>query len=294
MDIRQAVRFFKRDQFESYDFATKTWTAGHFVGQLKYTPESFTVNNLASRKRVLFTAPESRPSSSVIRCTTLGGIYLVEQEQGDLFNNEHYMSVYNVHEARGTAVVTRRAPEGPAEDPGWAVETVLEETFVDIIFDRVTLDQIHTVNQHGIYTIQLPSDSKVDQHDVIEHNGERFFVFDSYYEHGLRTVRATNRADPRRDAVYVSVGPAAFNPLTSRVEETETEYNVTLQVHPLSLQPSEDSNVLHDGVRILIPTDWIGVTPKTDDRIKVLGKTYKVFRITQNAVLDQWEMLCNV
>ena len=294
MDIGQAANFFNKDRFDAYDFVSKLWDIGAVEGKLKYAPESFSVNDLATRKRMLFTVPGMSPNSSVIRAQNLDQIFLVEGEKGDLFNNEHYRSMYNLHQAMGAAEVWRRAPVGPANDPGWALSTKIEDTFADVGFDRVPTDQERVVHQYGLHTVYLPSDSQVARQDTVVLLGKIYFLFDVYQEQGLMVARATVRPDPRRNIIYRVITPGVYDPVTMTPGSTSTNYNVTAQIDPIDMSELSEMNILKDSIKVLIDVLWIGVTPKINDEIVALGKTYKVEKITQNTILDQWEIIACV
>lgn len=294
MDITQAAKFFNQDQFDSYDFLSKSWVLNDFQGKIKYAPESFSVNDLASRKRMLFTAPDNPPTSSVVRCNKINQIFLVEGVQPGLFKDRPYLNVYNIHQTSGAAEIWRRAPAGPSNDPGWAINTKVEDTFSDAGFDRVPTDQADIVNQYGLYTLYFPSDSGVRAHDNVVLQGVTYFLFDVFVEQGLRVARATNKPDARRDIVYVVVTNTAYDPATLSPGQTRTNYNVTAQIEPVAIQESDDPNVLKDMIKILIDATWIGVVPKANDEVKVFGKTYRVEKISRNPILDQWELICCV
>ena len=290
MDLRQAAKFFSTDKFDSYDFGTSSWNTSAFTAKIKYATESFTVNDLSSRKRVMFVPPNIDPGQ-VVRLSASGQIFLVEKGQPSLIRDTAYLQVFNLHEVLSTATVYRSLPVGPSTDPGWAVRTLLENTFFDFTFDRVSLDQKHTVTQHGIYTLYLPSNSQVDQHDTVVANGRNFFDFDSYYEMGLRVVRATDRPDTRIDVVFMS-SARSYDPSQSKVVESLSSYNVTAQVEPYLTQEGEAVNVVKDHMRLLVKDDWIGVIPSPDDKVQALGKLYRVKSVSRTISLDQWEIIC--
>ncbi len=294
MDIRQTAGFFAQDQFDVFDLSSQNWILNDFQGKIRFAPESFTVNDLASRKRMLYTPIAKQPTSTIVRLNKTEQVYLVEGNQTDFYRDTPYMCVYNIHQARGAATIERRAPAGPSNNPGWAVTSVVEETYADIGFDRVAVDQDRIVNQYGLYTLFFASDSTVAPHDVITLEGNKYFLFDVYYELGLRVARATNKPDPRRDLVYVSVGTSVYNPATLSTTQVKTSYNVTAQVDPLGMAESSDPNLLRDAIKVLIDALWIGVAPKVNDEIQVFGKTYRVDIVSRNPILDQWELVCCV
>lgn len=294
MDLVQAASYFSDSGFDAYDFLANAWADNAFVGQMKYAPESFSINDLSSRKRMLFTAFANTPTSSVVRVHATGQVFMVEGRQVDLVHDTPYMNVYNVHEVLGPAQVWRNAPTGPSNDPGWAVNVQAEATFGDVILQRAATDEEQQVNQYGFYTVYLPHDSTAQDHDTVVLDGQTYYLFEVYWDQGLRAAKATNRPYSFRNIEYIKVVNGAYNPATLTAGKTETHYNITAQVDPLRLDEMPAGNIAHDAIKVLIFTSWIGVTPQVDDKIVVFGKTYLVKQISRNAILDQWELVASV
>lgn len=294
MDLTHAARFFQKDVFDSYDFNALGWRERDFKGKLKFAPESFSVNDLATRKRMLYCAPQEPPTSTVIRCVQTQAVYLVEGTEHSLFNDVPYLQVYNLHTVVGAAELWRKAPTGPSNDPGWATNVKQQDTFADIGFDRTSTDQNDAVNQYGFYTLYLPSDCSAIPHDTVTLQGVQYFLFDVYWEQGLRVAKVTKKPDPRVNAVYTVVVEGAYNPATLSPSKTKTNYNVTLEIEPRITGELVDQSAVQDVIKVLINSAWIGVIPKLNDEITALGKTYVVTRINQNKSRDQWEILANV
>lgn len=289
MDLKGAAAFHLTDKFEGYDFEAADWDAAAFLGKLDYAPESFSINDLSTRKRMLMTAG-IRPTSSVVRACGTPAVYLVENAQYDIYRGSNYQRVYNVHEARGAAQIWRLAPTGSTGDPGWATNAKVQDTFADSIFQRVPMDQERTVNQYGLYTVYLPSDSPLHDKDTLVLGGVTYFIFEVFWDQGLRAARATNSPDMRQNIVYRVVTQGPYDPTQLKAPQTETAFNVTAQIEQLTDQETTQGNVADDKVRVLIDIAWIGVVPKMEDKIIWAGKTYRVKNIKRNMVQDQWEL----
>lgn len=294
MDLARAAAFHASDKFDAFDFDAQTWLECQFEGKLGYAPEAFAINNLSSRKRMLFTAGKVQPPSSVIRLNEVAGVYLVEGRQGDSYRGGAYQNVYNLHEVAGTAQIWRAAPTGPNDDPGWAVNAKLQDTFADVLFQRVPMDQEQSVDQYGLYSLYLPSDAPLQDKDTVRLNGQTFFVFEVYKDQGLVSARATNKPDLRQNIVYVSITNGAYDPAQLKNPKTVRNYNVTAQVEQVKNQEVNASNVTRDVINVLVQRTWLAVTPKIDDEIQVFGKTYRIGNIKQNQIMDSWEITAAV
>jgi len=293
VDIRQAAAYFNDTRFDVYDFDTLNWGSENFRGNLKYAIESFSINNLSARKRMLFVEPDAEVSP-VFRISDNGAVFMLEGPQPDYIANTQYQKVYNVHEALGVATINRRAPAGLFSDPGWAVDSMVESTFGDYTFQRVTTDQDDQVNQYGLYTVFLPSNSGAIDHDSVTVGGKTFFLLEVYTDQGLICGRTTGRPDARVDLVYHSMGAAVYDPNTLTTVRSDTPFNVTAQIDPVKLDEITGGTVVHDAIKVLIDKTWIGVMPKLNDEIVWSGKRYRVTGITSNSLQDQWELMASV
>lgn len=289
MDLAGAAAFHLTDDFEGYNAGAASWSAGKFKGKLEYAPESFAINDLSTRKRMLMT-PGISPSASVIRACGVPAVYLVENAQYDIYRGSNYQRVYNVHEARGPVEIWRKTPAGPIDNPGWAVDAKVQDTFGDSIFQRVPMDQERTVNQYGLYTVYLPADAPLKDKDTVIIGGVTYFIFEVFWDQGLRAARATNAPDMRQNIVYRVVTQAAYDSTQLKAPQTETPYNVTAQVEQLDEQELSSGNVADDKIRVLIDINWIAVVPKIDDKLVWSGKTYRVKNVKRKMTQDQWEL----
>ena len=293
MDLRDAAAYFQQDPMDAYNFGVGAWSAAAFKGKIKHPVESFGVNDLTAKKRMLFTQPYSRPPSSVIRSPILGDIFLVENPTGAVTFGSEYQTVFNLHQAQ-PALLSRMLPAGPPNNPGWALQNFMQNTFADVAFQRVPANQETQVNQYGLYIIYMPSDCPATDHDTITVAGRTYFLFEVYSDQGLRVARATVMHDVRVNFVYVVVTEGAYNPATLTPGRTETRYNVTGQIIPFDQQDTSSGNLERDAIKVLIDKTWIGVVPQINDRLEYGGKTYRISKITQNVALDQWMLTASV
>lgn len=294
MDLARAAAFHLTDIFDAYNFSTNSWDNEAFCGKIGFAPEAFVINDLSSRKRMLYTTRDDRPTSSVVRLGVIGGTFMVEGAQGDAYRGGDFQYVYNMHEVAGTAQIWRAAPTGGLGNPGWAINSKFQDTFADAIFQRVPMDQEQSVNQYGLYNIYLPSDSPVQDQDTVRLNNVTYFIFEVFTDQGLRVAKATNKPDLRQNIVYISVAQTGYDASTLTPGRAETPYNVTAQVEIVKNQEMSTGNVAQDILHALINRTWIGVTPKINDKIQVFGKTFIVKNVKQNMIMDQWDITASV
>lgn len=287
MDIFQTARYFDTQNFDYFDFTNNVWVTTAFKGQLKKTDTFTEIWNRPTRKRLLSCAPDQEPQSPVIRVPESGEIFMVGASHKDVWDG-YYRFIAGLHKIRGSAIVRRRAPVGPSNDPGYAVESVVINTFGDCELRSADENQDREIEHYGSYFMFLPINTSLNRDDSVEISGVRYFVLESYVDSGLMCARATSQPDDRIDAIFVSLGAETYDTNTQQSTRTPTSYHVTGRVKPLHAELSNDENILATELTFLIKKSWIGVEPKIDDKLTIGSKTNRVIDVAQNSLLDEW------
>jgi hypothetical protein len=287
MDIFQTARYFDTQAFDVYDFATGLWLERALRGQLKKTDTFTEIWNRPTRKRLLTCAPGEEPKSPVIRVPDTGEIFMVGASHKDAWDG-YYRFIAGLHLVQGPAVVHRRAPIGPSNDPGWAVDTVIATTFGDSELRSASENQDDSIEHYGSFFLFLPINTALNRDDTVVIGSRSYFVLEYYVDSGLISARATTEPDDRINAIYVSLGAETYDTDTQQNTIAQTSYNVTGRVKPLQSKRSKDENVLETELSFMIRKSWIGVEPKVDDLITIAGKTSRISNVAQNALLDEW------
>lgn len=293
MDMIRSARYFDRQPFDALNDGF--WTAPAFNGQLKISDKFTSMWNRGTRKRMVFVTPEvEQLVTPVIRVSGSSDVYMVGTPQRDFYQNKHYRTTYNVQHIAGVAVVARRAPTGPSNNPGFAVSTTVSNTYADFELRSVDEDQDRKINNYGSYFVFLPSDIVLQRRDSITVNGRTFYVLEHYPDSGLVCARATIKADDRVNVVYTSIGTPVYNDLTSDVTSSDTAYNVTGRVVPYEQSDVNNTMIVDGKLRFMILKTWIGVVPKLNDRLTFGGIAYTVFNISQDSLGDEWHIEAKV
>lgn len=287
MDIFQAARYFDIQNFDYFDFTNRVWVLAAFKGQLKKTDTFTEIWNRPTRKRLLTCAPDQEPQSPVIRVPESGETFMVGASHKDVFDG-YYRFIAGLHKIKGQAIVRRRAPAGPSNDPGYAVETVVIDTFGDNELRSADENQDREIEHYGSYFLFLPINTTLNRDDSVEIDGIRYFVLESYVDSGLMCARATSQPDDRINAIYVSLGAETYDTNTQQSTRTPTSYQVTGRVKPLHSERAHDENVLATELSFLIRKSWIGIEPKIDDKLTIGSKTSRITNVAQNSLLDEW------
>lgn len=287
MDIFQTARYFDDQGFDVWDFTNSVWLPNAVKGQLKKTDTFTEIWNRPTRKRLLTCAPGQEPSSPVIRVPTTGEMFMVGASHKDSWG-KYYRFIAGLHLISGQAVLQRRAPVGPSNDPGWAVLSTVMTTFGDDELRSAEENQDRAIEHYGSYFVFLPINTPIVRDDIVTINNRSYFILEWYIDSGLVTARATVEPDARIDFVYVSLGPEVYNTATQQNTRTQTPYNVTGRFKPTGAQEGKDENVLSSEAEIKILKSWIGVTPAINDLVQYAGKTYRVDSVEQNALQTEW------
>ena len=285
MDLFMASRFFDTITFESFNFTADDWSGGDFIGQLKKADDFQTIYHRPTRKRMLFTTPDQAPRSSVIRAKTTQEMFIVGAHQADMLLDVNYRDTWALHKPRAKTTLYRTAPIGPANDPGWAVETAVETTFVDFELRSVNENEGQYLVPRGHYVATFPANSTVDRGDRVTVEGEDFWCVEAYWDSSMRFARMVNRPTHWNDVVYKKYTGTVYS--GGKNTPTYDDYNVTLRLGPDDeSQTSLDVNA--NKVKAMILTSWIGVEPSLDDCFEYRGRQYLVSKVSKDPLEDQW------
>lgn len=288
MDITKAAKFFDRQDFDSYDFGSESWSLAAFRGQLKSSDTFVSIWNRPTRKRMLYCAPGQTPDSTVIRVPTTGEVFMVGTAQKDSIINAAYRNVIGLHAARNVAQVWRKTPVVNVGVRGWAVNALVRNSFADIELRSVNETQDQELVNYGHFFMFMPSDENLQRHDTVILDGVTYYVLEVYPDSGYTAARCTSHPDERVDFVYKSKGVDTYNPATQAVSSTDVNYNVTGKITPMLSEDVSNQDILKEYVRVMLLDGFISFVPKVQDKLTYLGKTYTVEKVERNAILSEW------
>lgn len=289
MDIAQAAKFFDHPDFENYDFSSGTWIDA-FSGQLKLADKFTTIWNRPTRKRNLYTAPDSPPTSAVIRVIETGEIFMLGTGQHDVFQGGATRVVYGLHKTKGVATHRRLTP---TPGGGWATNELVQVTFGDVELRSVNENQDVELQHYGHYFMFLPSNSTVEDGDTVELDGLVYTLLEVYPDSGLVAARVSAKPEERVNVVYTVVGPSVYDPNTRTNTPTLTPYNVTAKIEPLS-ESELQGEYSNAAIKFMVESKFITVSPKINDRITYSGKTYKVMGVDRDSVSAEWSVFAAI
>lgn len=287
------ARYFDLVDFQNYDFLSSTWTT-RFKGQLKRGDQFLSIYHRPTRKRMLYTDGTNNPSSSVVRVVTTGEIFMVGAIQPDVHDNVHYRNIYAMTKPQGIAYVYRKAPTGPANNPGWAVKTLVETTWADVEIRTVNENEELSLIHDGHVILTLPIDTVAQPLDLILIDGldtQYYRVLERYVDSNLINLRATSQEDELVDFVLKHhTGQSYAN---QQVIQTYTNYNVTGRVAAVAeeeMLPGYTESV----IKIFIKGGWVGVTPSLKDKVVFRGQEYDVRKVVRDPLTLEWHVIADL
>ena len=91
-----------------------------------------------------------------------GEIFMIGAMQPDAHDNTHYRNIYSMTIPNGVATVYRKAPAGPANNPGWAVQDTVETTWADVELRSLNENEDTALIHHGHFVVTLPINSSAE------------------------------------------------------------------------------------------------------------------------------------
>lgn len=288
MDISQVAAYFDLQSFDEFDFNSSSWLVNSFKGQLKLADKFIAIWNRPTRNRMIYVAPDQEPASSVVRVSNTGDVLMLKTAQRDTHADNHYRTVIGGHLSAGAAVVKRLLPVGPPENPGWAVQAVILNTFADVELRSVNENTDRELLAYGHFFMFLPRGTGLMDHDTVVLNGKDYYVLETYIDSGLEAARVTARPDERVNMVYTSLGAPVYDENTSEMTRPETNSNVTGKITIRKIVEEENSEIPRKVVEVLVRKPFIGLIPKIGDKITFQGFTYVINSVGENSLRDEW------
>lgn len=289
------------EAFLGFSETAKDFSAGVFSGRLGPTDRFLSIYNQPTRMRQVFLPPDTvLPESGVFRHAPTEDIYLVGvvrlDSLWDVTDGEPYVALMTAHlctpsveGGSGLAQLRRRSPMGPASDPGWLVDSLVAESYIDTQLLNVTKERDLYDWKTPNYTAWMAQHIKPQQWDTIVLDGVTYRVQDAYSDLGMTGMRIDLSADPRVDLVVNKV-ERVYNPATYDYETTKTPYNVTAK-----LEDSEDTAAWGNPSKTLelsIQFGHIGFAPEPDMEVVYAGVTRRIKQVTTPPGEQQYRVTC--
>lgn len=301
MNLRNRALKHCNEPLEAWDPTTESWVPDAFKGRIDLTDRFLSNFNKPTRRRMLFCAPEVEfPDSLTIRHPGSKDVYILGAPRQDARRGVVYDKMTILQLATdvpggsgGYATITRKVPQGPANDPGWLVDTIYAKCFVDTEFRTSSdEDETHDVKTEN-FLIYLPASVEIKAWDFVTLHGNKYQVIDSFSDSGFMSGRIDERPDTRINFVLNVEGDKHYDQQTRQWVVAKTNYNVTgviLRDEAFALWSSE----AEDYVVVYIDAPNIGIEPKANEMsLTWKGRTRVIRQVSTQAGTRQWELRCN-
>ena len=292
MFLKSTAKYFDRTFFDVFYRNTGMWVSRGLKGQVKKADQFIEIWNRPTRKRQIHTAMgQPLEQSAVVRVEASGEIFMVGTVKVDVHSNYGYRQVAGLHKVTGVAVVTRRLPAGPPEDPGWAVSSTIATTFGDIELRSVIENQDVQFDNYGNMFLFLPHDVVLLRHDSVSIVGKDYFVLEPYADSGLQCARVTEEKDVRINFQISRKGEPVYDDATSSTTYPDrVTLNVTGKIEPMRDADTPNSDISNTDIKVMVKRGWMPFAPMLQDEVLWRGQVFTVVSIDEDAASEEWVM----
>lgn len=296
MDLRKVAAWFETTEFDTYDEALDSWTTCGMAGKVMPVDRFLSNFNRPTRRRSLGLSPLAvTPASNTIRVPATGEIYIIGGLRQDSRESEAYDEVGILHRSETLGVVNRKAPAGPSNDPGWLMDAVAANHYMDVELRATSGVDEQKQQFEGDYFVILPPHADIQLWDRLTVDGEDYMVELAYMDSGFKFVRAIKRQDHRQNFVYHSRSAAAgYVPSTGVVTDGLVDYNVTGFAMDDEIGDSTTLQTKTSDLAITVEQSHIGVVPTTEDELTWDSKRRRVINVKQDFLKEQYHLHCTL
>lgn len=288
------------ESMEAYDATTDSFIPNAFKARIEISDRFLSNFNKPLRRRMLFSADDVVfPASRTFRHPGTKDIYLLGQSRTDSLAGKPHIQLTVCHlvtddgdGSAGMATLYRKAPEGPADNPGWLVEREVVKTHLDLEFRT-------SANEADTYEVKIQNffgymaaPISLEPWDFLELHGKRYRVVDSFADSGLSGVRVDEESDTRVDFVLHLRGARTYNKITHEYESAGMTQNVT----GVLLKSNEFASWTSDSesyIDVSIEAEHIGQVPQPDSMsLEYKGRKRIIKHVSTQPGEQQYRLRC--
>lgn len=280
MDLGAIAERWVNEPMEAFNETTLSFEPAGFEARISLVDRFLSNFNRPLRRRMLHYSPSATlPASSTIRHPDTGDVYLIGQRRDDSDQGTDYHALAVCHlvtdegpgSSAGLAEVVRASPVGPADDPGWLVESTVAHHYTDLEF-RSSLNEadLHQTRIES-FVLWLPSHADLRKYDFLLLKGRRHRVTDVYPDSGFIMARVDQEDDFRIDTVVHVKEGKVYDQQLMRYVASNASYNVTMlldAVHDYASWVSDSQ----DHVLLSVEEDHIGFRPQPGMEVEFEGR----------------------
>ena len=289
------------DPVEAFDTETGLFTPLDFDVRISVTDQFLSNFNRPLRRRMLhYRLGSALPESLTIRAVNTQDVYLVGQarQDSDFTGAYHEMALGHLvtdqgeGSSSGLATHHRVTADGPAEDPGWATEKQIGQTYMDLEFRSSLNEADLTESRIESFVGFFPRTLKLKPHDIFRFKGADFRVTDVYPDSGLTMARLNEEPNYYVDLVIKTQGERVYNSEEMRWVTVPQEHNVTafmVSEHDYVTWTSDSDDTLN----LSIDEKNIGFRPKAGMEVVWEGRTRTIRQVQYYRGERQYKLRCN-
>lgn len=258
------------ESVQGYDPVTNTFSPLAFPVRVSITDQFLSNFNRPLRRRMLYYPLGSPlPESLTIKLDSTGDVYLIGQAREDSYStgayNEmavgHLVTDEGVGSSSGLATQHRYTTDGPVDDPGWATEKQIGQTYMDLEFRSSLNEADLTETRTESFVAFFPRTLEAVVHDTFRLKGKEYRVTDVYPDSGFLMARLNEEPNYYVDLVIKTQGERNYDETQLRWVTTTRDYNVTAYLtsdHDYLTWTSDSDDTLN----LSIDERHIGFRPK--------------------------------
>lgn len=236
MHLKRIALKHANEPMDAWDPVTESWVANSFNARIDITDRFLSNFNRPTRMRMMLHDDKAKlPASQAIRHPGTHDVYIMGTTRKDARKGAPYVALTLLRlvtevpgGSAGLATVTRKEPVGPANDPGWLVETVVGKEWIDTEFLSSSEERQATDLRIERYNAFSTLNADIKDWDFITVAGKKHRVLDTFADSGLYGLRLDQEEDLRRDFVLKVAGTRTMNKVTHQWDSTpELSFNVT-------------------------------------------------------------------
>jgi len=235
VNLRNIAAHRINERMEGWDQPTQAFVPNSFVGRIEIADRFLSNFNKPLRRRMMFTRHDVVfPGSLTFRHPGTHDVYLIGQTRTDARGGNPYVSLTVCHlvtdtpgGSAGMATLYRKAPAGPANDPGWLVDGVVATAYADLEFRSSSTEADAYDLKTGNFFAFMPRTVEAEQGDRLELHGKSYRVVDVYPDSGFTAMRVDQEPDTRIDFVIYAKGARVYDKATHSYSNPEQAFNVT-------------------------------------------------------------------
>lgn len=300
MFLREIALRKAHEKMEAWDPVTETFIPSAFLARIDLTDRFLSNFNKPTRRRMLFAAHDTVfPESRTFRHPGTKDVYLLGVTRQDALEGNPYLGLTICQlvtdvpgGGSGLATITRKVVQGPPDNPGWLVDTVVGRCYIDTEFRTSADEQGTTDLKIENYYAFAPITMTFQAWDFVELHGVKYRVVDTFSDSGLSGLRIDHESDVRSDFVMEVIGDRQYDRVAHQYVDIKTSYNVTgvMQNYNDFAVWSSDAD---DYVDVYFEADHLPFAP-------VAGKTWlylngakrEVKRVTTQSGHRQYTLRC--